>query len=77
MTNIRNAYLADTVFESAVSLVKHMSGEFYELFLREKKKEKEDNASYIAVRKRLLYHTYSIMKNRKPYRKENRWREEE
>ena len=68
VTKIRNAYLSNAVHESAVSLVKHMSGEFYELFLREKEKGKNNNAAYIAVGKRLLYHTYSIMKNKKPYR---------
>ncbi len=68
VTRIRNSYLSDSVFESAVSLVNHHSREFEDLYRRSIKKGKTSKEAYIVVGKRLLYHIFTIMKNNKPYR---------
>ncbi len=68
VTKIRNPYLSNTVFESSVSMVAHRTPEFLEIFNREIGKGKKPTQAYIVVGKRLLYHVYSIMKNKKPYR---------
>ena len=68
ITRIRNPHLSHAVYESAVSLVKHRSPEFLEIFQREIRKGKKPTQAYIVVGKRLLYHVHSIMKNHKPYR---------
>ena len=38
------------------------------IYEREMKKGKKRKQAYIVVSRRLLYHIYSIMKNKKPYR---------
>ncbi|MGC8699337.1 MAG: IS110 family transposase [Candidatus Acidifodinimicrobium sp.] len=68
ITKIRNSHLSNAVHESAVSLVLHRNREFFDLFTREISKKKSPTEAYIVVGKRLLYHVYSIMKNKRPYR---------
>ena len=68
ITRVRNKYLSNAVYESAVSLVTHRSGEFLDLFNRELVKKKSRTEAYIVVAKRLLFHVYSIMKNDRAYR---------
>ena len=68
ITKVRNAYLSNAVYESAVSLVVHRNSEFYNLFTRELEKKKSKTEAYVVVAKHLLFHVYSIMKNGKPYR---------
>lgn len=68
VSRVRNSHLSNTAYESAVSLVKHRTPEFHDIFQREIKKGKKPTQAYIVVAKRLLYHVYSIMKNGKPYR---------
>jgi len=68
LSKIRNSYLANSVYESARSLVNHRNEEFLMIYEREIKKGKKRKQAYIVASRRLLYHTYSIMKNKKPYR---------
>jgi transposase len=68
LTKIRNEHLSNAIHQSAVSLVNHRNREFYELFSREIRKGKTNTEAYIVVGKRLLFHVFSIMKNKKPYR---------
>ncbi len=67
-SKIRNPHLSNSVYECAVSLVLHKNPEFLAVYQREIDKKKKPTQAYIVVGKRLLYHIYSIMKNRKPYR---------
>ncbi len=69
VTKIRNPHLSNTVYEASVSLVSHRTPEFMDIFNREIAKGKKPTQAYIVVGKRLIYHVYSIMKNKKPYRK--------
>lgn len=68
ISRIRNSYLANSVYESARSLVLHKNEEFLLIYEREIKKGKRKKQVYIIVARRLLYHIYSMMKNKKPYR---------
>ena len=68
ITRVRNEHLSNASYESAVSLVTHRNGEFYNLFTRELEKRKSRTEAYVVVAKRLLFHVYSIMKNGKPYK---------
>lgn len=68
ISTVRNAYLSNSAYESAKSLVYHKNKEFLMLYEREIQKGKKVKQAYIIVARRLLYHVYSIMKNRKPYR---------
>ena len=68
VTHVRNKYLGNAVYESAVSLVMNKNGEFYNVFNREIGKKKSTVEAYIAVAKRLSFHVYSIMKNNRPYK---------
>ena len=68
LTRVRNRYLSNAAYESAVSLVTHKNPELYSLFTRELEKRKSRTEAYVIVAKRLLFHVYSIMKNGKPYR---------
>jgi transposase len=68
ISKIRNSYLANSIYESARSLVHHKNEEFLKIYEREISKGKKTKEAYIIVSRRLLYHIYSIMKNRKPYR---------
>ena len=68
LSMIRNSYLSNTVYESARSLVNHKNEEFLMIYNREIDKGKNRKQAYIIVSRRLIYHIYSIMKNRKPYR---------
>lgn len=68
ISRIRNSYLANSVYESARSLVNHKSEEFITIYEREMGKGKTKKQAYIVVSRRLLYHVFSIMKNKKPYR---------
>ncbi|OWP56613.1 MAG: hypothetical protein B2I17_05925 [Thermoplasmatales archaeon B_DKE] len=68
ISTVRNAYLSNSAYESAKSLVYHKNEEFLMLYEREIQKGKKVKQAYIIVARRLLYHVYSIMKNRKPYR---------
>ncbi|WP_084795488.1 transposase, partial [Acidiplasma aeolicum] len=63
ITHVRNKYLSNAVYESAISLVMNKNKEFYDIFNREIGKKKSNVQAYIAVSKRLLFHIYSIMKN--------------
>lgn len=67
-SKIVNHYLRYTVSVCARSLAHH-SEEFREIYFREKMKGKTDTQAYIIIGNRLLYHIFTIMKNRKPYRK--------
>lgn len=67
-SKIRNPHLSNSVYECAVSLVLHKNPEFLAIYQREIDKKKKPTQAYIVVGKRLLYHIYSIMKNKKPYR---------
>jgi transposase len=66
-TKAVNHYLRNTVSVLARSITQH-SEEFKAVFIREKLKGKSNTQAYIIVGNRLLYHAYSIMKNKKPYR---------
>ncbi|MFG1519383.1 MAG: transposase [Thermoplasmataceae archaeon] len=78
MSKIRNPYLSNAVHECAVSVVTHKNEEFLGIFNREIAKGKKPTQAYIVVGRKLLYHIYSIMRNRKPYRKRlSTMREEE
>jgi transposase len=68
LSKIRNSYLTNSVYESVKSLVNHRNEEFLMIYEREIKKGKKRKQAYIVVSRRLLYHTYSIMKNKKPSR---------
>ncbi len=68
LSRIRNPHLANAVHESAVSLVFHRNKEFFDIFQREINRGKEPTQAYVIVGRRLLYHVFTIMKNRKPYR---------
>ncbi|MCL6089928.1 MAG: IS110 family transposase [Candidatus Thermoplasmatota archaeon] len=68
ISKISNSYLANSVYESARSLVHHKNEEFLKIFEREIGKGKKKKQAYIVVSRRLLYHVYSMMKNEKPYR---------
>jgi transposase len=68
LTKIRNEHLSNAIHQSAVSLVNHRNREFYDLFIREMGKGKTNTEAYIVVGKRLLFHVFSMMKNKKPYR---------
>ena len=67
-SSVSNHYLATAVSRSAVTLVLHNTREFKDVYDREMDKQKRVTQAYITVAKRLLYHIYSIAKNRKPYR---------
>lgn len=67
-TKISNHYLRETVSVCAKSLALH-SDEFMAVYAREKMKGKSDTQAYIIVGNRLLYHVFTILKNKKPYRK--------
>lgn len=67
-TKIANHYLRSTVSVCARSLAHH-SEEFREIYYREKMKGKTDTQAYIIIGNRLLYHVFTILKNKKPYRK--------
>jgi len=67
-TKIANHYLRNTVSVCARSLAHH-SEEFREIYYREKMKGKTDTQAYIIIGNRLLYHVFTILKNKKPYRK--------
>ena len=66
-SKIRNSHLSNSAYECAVSLVLHKNPEFITIYQREIEKRKKPTQAYIVVGKRLLYHVFSIMKNRKPY----------
>ena len=66
-SKIRNSHLSNSAYECAVSLVLHKNPEFTAIYRREIEKRKKPTQAYIVVGKRLLYHVFSIMKNRKPY----------
>ena len=68
LSKIRNSHLANSVYESAKSLVQHKNEEFLLIYKREIDKGKKKKQAYIIVSRRLLYHVYSMMKNKKPYR---------
>ena len=67
-TSVSNHYLATAVSRYAVTLVLHNTREFKDVYDREMDKQKRVTQAYITVAKRLLYHIYSMAKNRKPYR---------
>ena len=67
-SKVSNRYLATAVSRSAVTLVLHNTREFREIYDRETGKQKRSTQAYITVAKRLLYHIYSMAKNKKPYR---------
>ena len=66
ISRIRNSYLADSVYESTRSLVHHKNEEFLMIYEREIKKGKKRKQAYIVASRRLLYHIYSMMKNKNP-----------
>ena len=68
ISKIRNSHLSNTVYESARSMVNHKNEEFLMIYEREVNKGKNKKQAYIIVSRRLLYHIFSIMKNKKPYR---------
>ena len=67
-SKVRNPYLSNAAYESAVSLVNHRSREFLDIFNREIGRGKKPVQAYNIVGKRLLYRVFFIMKNHKPYR---------
>ncbi len=69
-TEVMNRNLSRTVYESTIRLVRYQNREFLNLYLNEVKKDKKPTQAYVVVGKRLPYHVYSIMKNRKPYREQ-------
>ncbi len=68
LSRIRNPHLANAIHESAISLVLHRNKEFFDIFQKEVKGGKEPTQAYVIVGRRVLYHVFTIMKNRKPYR---------
>lgn len=67
-TKKANHYLRYSVSVCARSVSMH-SEEFRAIYIREKMKGKSDTQAYIVVGNRLLYHVFTILKNKKPYRK--------
>lgn len=68
ISRIRNPHLSNAAYETAVSLVANRNEEFFKIFEMEMAKGKERTQAYMVVSRRLLYHVYSILKNKKPYR---------
>ncbi len=68
MSKTSNPYLFATVSVVARSLVWNRSPEFFAIYEREIRKGKAKKMACMVVGKRLLYHVFSIMKNKKPYR---------
>ena len=68
LSKVRNPHLSNAIYECAVSLVRHGNEEFLDIFNREINKGKNNKQAYVIVGRRLLYHIFTIMKNRKPYR---------
>ena len=69
LSKIRNPYLSNAAHQCAVSLVNKKNEEFLKIFDREIAKGKKKTQAYVVVSRRLLYHVYSMLKNKKPYRK--------
>lgn len=67
-TKIANHHLRSTVSVCSRTLAKH-SEEFREIYFRERMKGKSNTQAYIIISNRLLYHVFTILKNKKPYRK--------
>jgi len=67
-TKIANHYLRNIVSVLSRPLARH-NEEFKEIYFREKTKGKTNTQAYIIISNRLLYHVFTIMKNKKPYRK--------
>lgn len=68
-TRMANHYLRQTISVCAKSLALN-SEEFRVIYYREKmKKGKTNTQAFIIVGNRLLYHVFTILKNKKPYRK--------
>ena len=59
---------ANAIHESAVSLVFRRNKEFFDIFQKEVNRGKEPTQAYVIVGRRLLYHIFTIMKDKKPYR---------
>jgi transposase len=68
LSRIRNPHLSNAAYEAAVSLVANRNEEFLKIFETETAKGKERTQAYIVVARRFLYHVYTILKNKKPYR---------
>ena len=68
LSKVRNPHLSNAIYECAVSLVRHGNEEFLDIFNREINKGKNNKQACVIVGRRLLYHIFTIMKNRKPYR---------
>lgn len=68
LSRVRNPYLSNAIHECAVSMVNHKNEEFLAIFNREIGKGKKPTQAYTVVGRRLLFHIYTILKNRKPYR---------
>ena len=69
ISKIRNPHLSNAIHESAVSLVYHKNKEFSEIFQRAVNRGKEQTQAFVIVGRRLIYHVFTIMKNKKPYRR--------
>ena len=69
LSRVRNPHLANAIHESAVSLVFRRNKEFFDIFQKEVNRGKEPTQAYVIVGRRLLYHVFTIMKNKKPYRR--------
>lgn len=67
-TKIANHYLRNIVSVCSRPLALH-NEEFKEIYFREKTKGKTNTQAYIIISNRLLYHVFTILKNKKPYRK--------
>jgi transposase len=67
-TKIANHYLRNIVSVCSRPLAHH-NEEFREIYFREKTKGKTNTQAYIIISNRLLYHVFTILKNKKPYRK--------
>ena len=63
-----NHYLLGTLGKCAKSVVMSGNREFAAVFRRAKDCGRSDTEAYAVVRKRLLRHFHSIMRNRLPYR---------
>jgi hypothetical protein len=68
LSRVRNPHLANAIHESAVSLVFRRTKEFFDIFQKEVNRGKEPTQACVIVGRRLLYHVFTIMKNKKPYR---------
>ena len=68
LTKVRNEYLSNAILESSIKLVGVSGREFLNLYLSEIKNGKKATQVYVVVGRRLLFHVFSNMKNRKPYR---------